>query len=161
MSMTLGERVKMALAGPPKLTQKALAEACGVSPVSVNDWVHDRTQTIEGANLLNAAQFLQVNARWLAEGVGAMRQGNFDQTANQLAPHRNGVHDLTPNENAVVAKKIVWPFILVSPSRLADLRRDLGRKLWDEAIHDIDEYLDVAVMKWERKVTQVKSRKAG
>lgn len=73
MSNSLGERVKMALAGPPKLTQRALAEACGIHPVSVNDWYHDRTQTIEGANLLKAAQFLKVNPRWLADGVGPMR----------------------------------------------------------------------------------------
>lgn len=73
MATTLGERVKMALAGPPKLSQKALAEACGIHPVSVNDWYHDRTQAIEGTNLLKAAQFLKVNARWLAEGIGPMR----------------------------------------------------------------------------------------
>lgn len=79
METTLGGRVQRALAGPPKLTQKALAEACGITPVSVNDWFHDRTQTIEGANLLKAAQFLRVNPRWLAEGIGPMRPDTLDR----------------------------------------------------------------------------------
>lgn len=65
--------MKLALAGPPRRTQVALAKACGVHPVSINDWVHGRTQTIEGTNLLKAAAFLEVNPRWLAEGLGPMR----------------------------------------------------------------------------------------
>lgn len=73
MATTLGERVKLALAGPPKQSQVALAKACGIHPVSVNDWVHDRTQSIEGANLLAAAAFLHVNPKWLADGIGPMR----------------------------------------------------------------------------------------
>lgn len=72
-SLTLGERVKAALQGPPKRTQRALAAAVGISPVSVNDWVSDRTKTIEGANLLKAAAFLGVSPKWLAEGKGPMR----------------------------------------------------------------------------------------
>lgn len=72
-NLTLGERVKTALQGPPKRTQRALAAAVGISPVSVNDWVSDRTKTIEGSNLLKAAGFLGVSAKWLAEGKGPMR----------------------------------------------------------------------------------------
>lgn len=76
MKSTLAERVKEALDGPPKKTQKALADACGVRAPSVNDWLSGKSKTIEGVNLLRAAQFLGVTPRWLAEGVGPMR----DQT---------------------------------------------------------------------------------
>ena len=85
----------MALAGPPKVTQKALAEACGINPVSVNDWVYDRTQTIEGSNLLKAAQFLAVNARWLAEGVGAMRADLADMNASKQTGLPDGARPVT------------------------------------------------------------------
>jgi phage repressor protein C with HTH and peptisase S24 domain len=95
MQSTLGERVKMVLAGPPKITQKALAEACGISPVSVNDWVHDRTQTIEGSNLLKAAQFLRVNARWLAEGVGPMRADLIDTDSSGRTHLPDGARAVT------------------------------------------------------------------
>jgi phage repressor protein C with HTH and peptisase S24 domain len=95
MKSTLGERVKMALAGPPKVTQKALAEACGITPVSVNDWVYDRTQTIEGSNLLKAAQFLHVNARWLAEGVGAMRAELTDMDDSRRIGLPDGARSVT------------------------------------------------------------------
>lgn len=80
MANTLGERLKLALDGPPKLSQAALARACGVKPPSVNDWITGKTKTIEGANLLNAAAFLNVAPRWLAEGIGPMRPQNMAQT---------------------------------------------------------------------------------
>jgi phage repressor protein C with HTH and peptisase S24 domain len=73
MKTTLAERMRLALAGPPKKTQTALAAACGVKPPSVNGWVSGESKTIEGANLLKAAAFLGVSAKWLAEGVGPMR----------------------------------------------------------------------------------------
>lgn len=44
-TLTLGERVTAALQGPPKRTQRALAAAVGITPVSVNDWVSGRTRT--------------------------------------------------------------------------------------------------------------------
>ncbi|GKS73702.1 helix-turn-helix domain-containing protein [Acidovorax sp. SUPP950] len=73
MQSTLADRVKLALAGPPKKTQKALAKACSVSPPSVNGWVTGESKTIEGSNLISAAAFLGVNPTWLAKGVGPMR----------------------------------------------------------------------------------------
>lgn len=73
MATTLAERVKLALAGPPKRTQRALADACGIKPPSVNGWVTGETKSIEGSNLIRAAAFLEVNPRWLSDGVGPMR----------------------------------------------------------------------------------------
>jgi len=73
---TLQERLKLAMVGPPKVTQAALARACGVRAPSVNDWISGKTKTIEGQNLLIAADFLKVLPMWLATGKGPMRKGS-------------------------------------------------------------------------------------
>lgn len=70
---TLQERLKFAMAGPPKVSQASLARACRISPPSVNDWLSGKTKSIEGANLLNAAAHLHVLPLWLATGKGPMR----------------------------------------------------------------------------------------
>lgn len=74
MQTTLAERVKLAMEGPPKILGKDLAKACGVAPASVSDWRNGETQTIEGLNLIKAAEFLNVRAKWLADGTGSMRE---------------------------------------------------------------------------------------
>lgn len=71
---TLQERLKHAMTGPPKISQAALARACHIKPPSVNDWLSGKTKTIEGENLLLAADFLKVMPMWLATGKGAMRK---------------------------------------------------------------------------------------
>jgi transcriptional regulator with XRE-family HTH domain len=73
MQTTLSERLKMAMAGPPKVSGRALAKACGVSPPSVSDWLSGKSKTMEGSNLLASAEFLKIRAKWLADGVGPMR----------------------------------------------------------------------------------------
>lgn len=70
----LQERLKLAMAGPPKVSQAALARACGIRAPSVNDWLSGKTKTIEGRNLLLAANFLKVLPMWLATGKGQMRK---------------------------------------------------------------------------------------
>jgi transcriptional regulator with XRE-family HTH domain len=73
MQSTLADRLKTAMAGPPKQTGRALAQACGVSPPSVSDWLSGKSKSMEGSNLLAASEFLKVRPKWLAEGVGSMR----------------------------------------------------------------------------------------
>lgn len=70
---TLAERLKLAMAGPPKVRAADLARACGVTPPSVSDWLSGKTKTIEGENLMNAAKALNVHPWWLASGRGDMR----------------------------------------------------------------------------------------
>lgn len=72
----LQERLKKAMAGPPRVSQVALARACGIRAPSVNDWLSGKTKTIEGRNLLLAAKFLKVLPMWLATGKGPMREGD-------------------------------------------------------------------------------------
>lgn len=55
-------------------------------------------------------------------------------------------------------RAIKWPFNLVTHGRLLDLKRALGRRAGQEAIVDIDKTLEIAVMKWEREASHVKSR---
>lgn len=80
---TLSERLKIALSGPPRKTQAALAKACGIKPPSVSDWMTGKTQSIEGKNLVRAAAFLGVNPKWLATGVGQKDLGE----SNVIALH--------------------------------------------------------------------------
>lgn len=80
---TLQERLKIAMAGPPKISQASLARACRISAPSVNDWISGKTKSIEGANLLHAAAHLKVLPLWLATGKGPIREiGGGD--ANEL-----------------------------------------------------------------------------
>ncbi|AEJ02196.1 helix-turn-helix domain protein [Nitrosomonas sp. Is79A3] len=80
---TLAERLKIALKGPPEVTQKALADACGIQPPSVSEWLSGRTKNMEGANLLAAAKFLRVNPDWLATGKGEMRPSDPTKLVTQ------------------------------------------------------------------------------
>lgn len=130
MKTTLGERVKLALAGPPRRTQVALAKACGVHPVSINDWVHDRTQTIEGANLLKAAGFLEVNPRWLAEGVGPMRPGNAS-TAFEASDRQAGTSSLT-------ARAVIESLAAIAATQRPTLRKNLANLLVELIEHPED-----------------------
>lgn len=87
---TLQERLKLAMIGPPRVTQAALARACGVRAPSVNDWISGKTKTIEGQNLLIAADFLKVLPMWLATGKGPMRKGS-DRVAQPDSKESNVV----------------------------------------------------------------------
>lgn len=84
---TLADRIRTALAGPPRRSQAALARHCGVKPPSVSAWLSGDTKTIEGSNLLKAAEFLGVRAKWLSDGVGPMRAGeDVPAPAPQVSP---------------------------------------------------------------------------
>jgi transcriptional regulator with XRE-family HTH domain len=82
MKSTLSQRIKDAMAGPPKISGKALADACGISPASVSDWRNGETHTIEGKNLVRAADFLNVRAKWLA--VAYRVQSKTDKQTTEL-----------------------------------------------------------------------------
>lgn len=75
---TLSERLQFALGRNPDLSQAGLAKACDVRPPSVTDWLSGRTKKMEGANLLMAAQFLDVNPWWLATGKGPVARSGAD-----------------------------------------------------------------------------------
>ena len=72
----LKDRLSKALAENPELSQADLARACKIKPPSVSDWFSGATQTLKGANLLNASACLGVSPQWLAAGKGPMRPTN-------------------------------------------------------------------------------------
>lgn len=69
---TLAQRLKYAMDILPskKIKGVELARAVGVKPPSVSDWISGKSKTMEGENLLKAANFLGVNPIWLASGIG-------------------------------------------------------------------------------------------
>ena len=67
MQSTLSERLKEAMKGPPKITGRALAKACNITPTSVSDWLTGKSKSMDGPNLIAAAELLKVRPKWLAE----------------------------------------------------------------------------------------------
>jgi len=74
METTLAERMARAVAGPPVVKQTELAAACGVKPPSVNDWLTGKTKRMDGVHLIKASEFLGVRPKWLALGLGPMKE---------------------------------------------------------------------------------------
>ncbi|WP_186120601.1 helix-turn-helix domain-containing protein [Burkholderia gladioli] len=70
---TLAERLELALKSADKKPAE-LARACAVKAPSVSDWLSGKTKKMEGANLLMAADFLNVEPWWLATGEGSMER---------------------------------------------------------------------------------------
>lgn len=59
--------------------------------------------------------------------------------------------------HATKARPTGWPFTRVTLRRLLELKQALGPHKGVEALHDIDETLELAVQKWERRATVKKS----
>lgn len=81
----LKDRLELAMRGPPRITQVALARACKVSPAAVNEWIKGKTKKLEGANLIAAASFLRVSPEWLATG----KEPKPGQVAEVRAPSQS------------------------------------------------------------------------
>lgn len=71
MNTSLQQRIEVAMR-QKGATQKQIADACGIAVPSVNGWVKGKTKTLKAETAIKAAQFLGVNAEWLAEGRGPM-----------------------------------------------------------------------------------------
>lgn len=76
--MTLKNRINQAFSLLPveRQKQKALADYCGLSAPSVNAWFTGASKTLKGNSLVKAAQYLDVNERWLESGRGPMERGS-------------------------------------------------------------------------------------
>lgn len=75
---TLQERIAEVSAGMKRGWQASLARHCGIKPPSVADWVSGETKTLDGENLLKAAEFFKVRPRWLATGKGQKSADDAD-----------------------------------------------------------------------------------
>lgn len=80
---TLAERLRYAMQTLPlkKVKGVELAQAVGVKPPSVSDWLSGKSKTMEGENLLKAASFLNVDAVWLATGKGKAQNSKVDDSS--------------------------------------------------------------------------------
>lgn len=58
------------------MTKSAIAQACGVSPAAVTQWINGGTKDIKNENLFALAATTGVSARWLATGEGDMLATN-------------------------------------------------------------------------------------
>ena len=91
---TLAERIKECLDGPPRKTQKALADACGIEAPSVNDWVSGKTKSINAEHLFPAAEFLGVEPYWLATGKGKKYKSDNSNQIPENAAQAEPEHEI-------------------------------------------------------------------
>ncbi|WP_310699968.1 helix-turn-helix domain-containing protein [Burkholderia multivorans] len=92
---------------PPEKKAADLARACRVRAPSVSDWLSGKTKKMEGANLLLAAEFLNVDPWWLATGEGQM-----ERRANAPAPQKQeklGAHAQALVDALTAADKLGLP----------------------------------------------------
>ena len=68
-------------------TQAQLARAARVKPPSVSAWMNGDTKELMAEPLLRAAEYLGVNAMWLATGEGPMRPDNAHHLREPGAPY--------------------------------------------------------------------------
>lgn len=79
--MTMGQRIRQArLSHEPKITQQRLAKVAGVTRAAVSQWENGDTKSLEGGNLMRAAQFLGVRPNWLLTGTGSMKPTSTDDS---------------------------------------------------------------------------------
>lgn len=95
---TLKERIRIAFTRAQLrtngITQKAMAEACGVTPPSVNQWFSGKTLVIDMDNAKKAAEYLGCDPVWLATGVDSNEHLFDDEPAEldfmqQASPHQH------------------------------------------------------------------------
>ena len=130
---------------------------CGGSQAAFIASTNDGEKQInqgELSGLLGSKSFGEKRARNLEKQAG-MPPNYLDQAPDPyLKVEEHNQHESRPKASNG------WPFSKVSLSRLAALKRNLGPHKGVEAMHDLDDTLDLAVMKWERRISQRKSRAA-
>ena len=121
---TLAQRLRLAMQGPPKVSQAALARACGIKPPSVSNWLDGRTKALEGANLLAAAKALGVTPEWLATGSGPMKNSQAEsqgvgQDAERMRAAAKFLEDLFAHRGKVFVASEQIPLLLAVYTDLA------------------------------------------
>jgi transcriptional regulator with XRE-family HTH domain len=69
-----------------RILKKELAEAAGVSPSAVTQWLNGDTEDLKAASLLGIAKFLRVRAEWLRDKAGPIKP-NGDYREPDAVPH--------------------------------------------------------------------------
>lgn len=106
---TLADRLRYAMEvlPPKKIKGVDLARAVGVKPPSVSDWLSGKSKTMDGTNLLAAANFLNVSPTWLATGKGRPKQlDELNSFNNFNIEEFKKKHNIQDTNDAVLFSKI-------------------------------------------------------
>lgn len=137
-------------------------------------WIHDHfdgsqaqfiLSTNDGKNQINQGELSGLLGK---KSFGEKRARRLERQAKMptfYLEEREGVrHPLVASEPqpgvSPTEAAAPWPFTRVTLKRLSALKKALGGHKGVEAMHDIDETLEVVVMKWERRVDATKSHAA-
>lgn len=94
MNTTLAERISD-LIEEKGCTVSELANAAGVKPPSVSDWLNGKTKTLKSATALRVARFFGVNILWLTEGTGPRK------SSRELAP-------VSPGDDRYAIRRVLF-----------------------------------------------------
>ena len=122
---------------------------------STNDGEKQMNQG-ELSGLLAIKSFGERRARSL-EAQAKMPPGYLDETPE---PNFQKVEEPATVRGAAKSQPTGWPFSRVTLRRVMDLKKALGAHRGVEAMNDLDETLELAVQKWERRVDRKKSAAA-
>jgi hypothetical protein len=115
IDMTYGARLQMALDASKK-TRKQLADHLETSPQRIGiiiTWAGEEERRLTTLAHLRAAQYLNVDALWLACGEGEMRpaQPKTDSLGQQLAD----LFDQLPDEKSIRSEVFVQCYQVIAP----------------------------------------------
>lgn len=121
-----------------KLTQQALAEACGLKQSTISSY--ERHQRVNSTHLVDLAKALKVNPEWLQHGKG---QRDAEPTVYRPLAPADGFQGLKdsawePNGAAGGPMPGHWPFPRIPPERYATLTADERRGIETMALLILD-----------------------
>ena len=121
---TFSERLKFALSQTDGGTQANLARHCKVKPSSVSEWFNGRSKSMGGSQLLLAAEYLDVNAKWLIDGIGLMKPSSTPANSHKVM------------EEVSVYVNTDWPFKTITQEEWNGLP-NATRKILEQQIKSL------------------------
>jgi transcriptional regulator with XRE-family HTH domain len=99
----LGERLKSRLKEVGR-RQVDLAAACHMTESGISQLIKNGNRTMAGQNLARAAEYLGVNAIWLAEGKGEKLKTQQKNVEEGFALVKNDASTMIPNINRIMGR---------------------------------------------------------
>jgi hypothetical protein len=136
------------------ISQKAaIARLFNLRQQQLDTW-EDRGLSKQGA--LMAQKEIGCDANWL---LGHVKKLDIKNTSWTPLPEPQATRVTEISTPAL--RDDDWPFQLINQKRLRQLRSALGPKVGAMAIQDIDNQLEIVVMKWEREIVSQARPSAG
>lgn len=141
-----------------KLTQRAMADALSVEPSYLSRLLYPPgkagRKNLGSGTIKAARKAFNLQADWFELPLGSAlpSQGKVQLPLVLAEPK--------PTAHVVRVAPLSWPFKLASYKRLQELKSALGPKVAAEAIRDLDQFLDLAITRWEHRVKVVKKNAA-